>query len=87
MSDLEINANPYIINQVSDDFLGPAEKCLNKYQFHASMLLIESRIKIRNLFSFHAIERNYMMRELLNIDPKESNYWEQHPIQNIETNC
>ena len=69
---LEINENPYIINEVSDYILDPVEKCINKYQFHPSILLINNRIKIQNLFSFHAIERNGMMRELLNIDKKKS---------------
>ena len=29
VSDFEMNENPYIINQVSDDILDPAEKCIN----------------------------------------------------------
>ena len=85
VSNLNINENPYIINQVSDDSLDPVEKCINKYKFHPSILLIKNRIKIQNLFSFHAIDRNDMS-ELLKTDPK-SNYWEHHPIQNIKTKC
>ena len=72
VSNLNINENPYIINQVSDDSLDPVEKCINKYKFHPSILLIKNRIKIQNLFSFHAIDRNDMMRELLKIDPKKA---------------
>ena len=68
---LNINENPYIINQVSDDSLDPVEKCINKYKFPPSILLIKNRIKIQNLFSFHAIDRNDMMSELLKIDPKK----------------
>ena len=64
-SNLQINEN-----QVSDDILDTVEECINKYQFHPSILLIKNRINVQNLFSFHAIERNDMMRELLNIDPK-----------------
>ena len=71
VSNLNINENPYIINQVSDDSLDPVEKCINECKFHPSILLIENRIKIQNLFSFHAIERNDIMRELLKIDPKK----------------
>ena len=62
----------YYINQVSNDILDPVEKCINKYKFHRSILLIKNRIKIQNLFSFHAIERNDMMRKLLKIDPKKA---------------
>ena len=62
---------PYIINQVSGDILDLAEKCINKYQLNPSILLIKNRFNIQNLFSFHAIERNDMMRKLLNIDPKK----------------
>ena len=65
-SNLQINEN-----QVSDDILDTVEECINKYQFHPSILLIKNRINVQNLFSFHAIERNDMMRELLNIDPKK----------------
>ena len=72
VSNLEVNENPYIINHVSGDILNLVEKCINKYQFHPSILLIKNRIKIQNLFSFHAIERNDMMRELLKIDPKKA---------------
>ena len=71
VSNLNINENPYIINQVSDDSLDPVEKCINKYKFHPSILLIKNRIKIQNLFSFHAIDRNDMMSELLKIDLKK----------------
>ena len=71
VSNLQINENPYIANQVSDDILDTVEECINKYQFHPSILLIKNRINVQNLFSFHAIERNDMMRELLNIDPKK----------------
>ena len=68
VKNLNINENPYITNQVSD----PGEKCINKCQFHPSILLIKNRIKIQNLFSFHAIDRNDMMIELLKIDPKKA---------------
>ena len=71
VSNLEVTESPYILNQVSDDILDPAEKCINKYKFHPSILLIKNWIKIQNLFSFHAIERNDMMKELLKIDPKK----------------
>ena len=71
VSNLKINENPYIINQVADDILDPTEKCINKYKFHRSILLIKNRIKIQDLFSFHATERNDMMRKLLKIDPKK----------------
>ena len=71
VSNLKINENPYIINQVSDGILDPVEKCINKCKFHPSILLIKNRIKIQNLFSFHAIDRNDMMSELLKIDPKK----------------
>ena len=60
---LEINENPFILD--------PVEKCINKYKFHPSILLIKNRIKIQNLFSFHAREKNDMMRELLKVDPKK----------------
>ena len=70
VSNLNINENPWIINQVSDDSLDPVEKCINKYKFHPSILLIKNWIKTQNLFSFHAIGRNDMMRELLKIHPK-----------------
>ena len=63
VSNLEINENPYIINQVSNDILDLVEKYINKYKFHPSILLIKNRIKIQYFFSFHAIERNDMMRE------------------------
>ena len=63
VSNLEINENPYIINQVSNDILDLVEKYINKYKFHQSILLIKNRIKIQYFFSFHAIERNDMMRE------------------------
>ena len=72
VSNLNINENPYIINQVSDDSLDPVEKCINKYKFHPSILLIKNQIKIQNLFSFHAIDRNDVMSELLKIDPKKA---------------
>ena len=71
VSNLKTNKNLYIINQVSDDILDPVEKYINKYKFHPSILLIKNRIKILNLFSFHAIDRNDMMNELLKIDPKK----------------
>ena len=72
VSNLNINKNPYIVNQVSDDSLDPVEKCINKYKFYPSILLIKNRIKVQNLFSFHAIDRNNMMSELLKIDPKKA---------------
>ena len=64
VSNLNVNENPYIINQFSDDSLDPAEKCINKYKFHPCILFIKNRIVIQNLFSFHAIDRNDMMSEL-----------------------
>ena len=45
------------------------EKFINKHKFHSDILLIKNRIKIQNLFSLHAIDRNDMMRELLKNDP------------------
>ena len=57
VANLKMNEKPYIINQVSDDILDPVEKCINKYKFHPSLLLIKNRIKIQNLFSFYAVEK------------------------------
>ena len=45
--------------------LDPVEKCINQYKFHPSILLVKYRIKIQNLFSFHAIDRNDMMKNML----------------------
>ena len=87
VSNLKINENPHIINQVLDDSLDPVEKCINKYKFHLGILLIKNQIKIQNLFSFHTIDRNDMMNESFKVDPEKSNYWEQHLIQNIKTKC
>ena len=42
VSNLKINENPYIINQVSDDVLDPVEKCINKYKFYPSIFLIKN---------------------------------------------
>ena len=72
VSNLKINENPYIINQVADDILDPTEKCINKYKFHRSILLIKNRIKIQNLFSFHAIDRNDTIKALLKINLKKA---------------
>ena len=72
VSNLKINENPYTINQVADDILDPTEKCINKYKFHRSILLIKNRIKIQNLFSFHAIDRNDTIRALLKINLKKA---------------
>ena len=72
VSKLNINENPYIIKEVSDDTLDPVQKCISKYTFHPSILLIKNRIKIQNLFSFHTIDRNDIMSELLKIDPKKA---------------
>ena len=83
-SNLEINENPYIINQVSDDVLDPVEKCINKYKFHTSILLIKTRIKIQNLFSFHAIDRNDIMSELLKTDPKKATTGNSIPSETLE---
>ena len=66
-SNLEMNKNPYIINQILYDIFDPVEKCINKDKFHPSKLLIKNQIKIQNLFSFHVTERNDMMRELLKV--------------------
>ena len=52
--------------------LDRVEKCINKYKFHLSILLIKNRIKIQNLFSFHAINRNDMIIDILKIDPKKA---------------
>ena len=71
VSNLNINENPYIINQVSDDSLDPVEKCINKYKFRPRILLIKNGIKTQNLFSFHAVDRNDMMSELLKADLKK----------------
>ena len=49
-SNLNINENPYIIDQVSDDSLDPIEKCIDKYKFHPSILYIKNRIKFQNFF-------------------------------------
>ena len=57
VANLKMNEKPYTINQVSDDILDPVEKCINKYKFHPSLLLIKNRIKIQNLFSFYAVEK------------------------------
>ena len=72
VSNLNINENPYIIDQVSDDSLDLVEKWINKCKFQPSILLIKNRIKIQNLFSFNAIDGNDMMSELLKIDPKKA---------------
>ena len=55
--------------EILHDIFDPVEKCINKYKFHPSKLFTKNRIKIQNLFSFCAIERNDMIREL---DPRKA---------------
>ena len=50
VSNLEINENPYIKNQVLDDILDPVGKCINKYQFHPSILFIKIGLRIKICF-------------------------------------
>ena len=53
---LNINENPYIINQVSDDSLDPVEKCINliiKYNFIQAYYL--SKIGLRFEICFHSM--------------------------------
>ena len=69
---------------MSDDNLDPVEKCINKYKFHPSILLIKNRIKIQNLFSFHAIDRNDMTSELLKIDLKEATAGNSIPYKTLK---
>ena len=64
VSNLKINENPQIKNQVSDDILDPVEKYINKYQFYPSILLIKNRINIQTLVFIPCYRKNYMMREL-----------------------
>ena len=52
VSNLEINENPYIINQVSDDILDAAEKCIKKYQFHPSYYLSKIGLTFKVCFHF-----------------------------------
>ena len=84
VSNLKMNEKPYIINQVSDDILDPVEKCINKYKFHPSLLLIKNRIKIQNLFSLYTVEKNDMMRELLRIDPKKATTGNSFPTKTLK---
>ena len=53
VSNLEINENPYIINQVSNDILDLVEKCINKYNFIQAYYL--SKIGLRFNISFHSM--------------------------------
>ena len=50
VSNLETNHNPYITNQVLDDILYQVEKCINKYQFHPSILLIQIKLSFKSFF-------------------------------------
>ena len=50
VSNLQINENPYIANQVSDDILDTVEECINKYQFHPSILFIKIGLRIKICF-------------------------------------
>ena len=84
VSNLKMNEKPYIINQVSDDILDPVEKCINKYKFHPSLLLIKNRIKIQNLFSLYTVEKTDMMRELLRIDPKKATTGNSMPTKTLK---
>ena len=84
VSNLKMNEKPYIINQVSDDILDPVEKCINKYKFHPSLLLIKNRIKIQNLFSLYTVEKTDMMRELLRIDPKKATTGNSIPTKTLK---
>ena len=87
VSNLNINENPYIINQVSDDSLDPVEKCINQYKFYPSILLIKNRIKIQNLSSFHVIDRNDMMSQLLKIDLKKATTGNSIPSKTLKLNA
>ena len=84
VANLKMNEKPYIINQVSDDILDPVEKCINKYKFHPSLLLIKNRIKIQNLFSLYTVEKTDMMRELLRIDPKKATTGNSIPTKTLK---
>ena len=49
---LEINENPYVVNQVSNNGLDLVEKCISKCKFHPSIL---SKIRLRFKICFHSM--------------------------------
>ena len=65
---LQINENPYIIDEQSD-VTDPILKAINKYKHHPSILLINSKLSSPEPFSFNKIDNSDMEKEkkLLNI--------------------
>ena len=65
-----LNETTCVINHNSDNLLEPVDKFICKYKFNSSILLIESKLENKKLFSFQPILKFDMQKDLENIDLK-----------------
>ena len=71
-SNLNINENTYIINHDSGNLLHPVDKAICKYKFYPSILLIKSKLKNQQIFSFQPISKFNMEKEIQDTDLKKA---------------
>ena len=72
VSTLDIKENRFITNRSSDGFTDPVDKAIDKYKFHASVLLIQKHLKNHDIFSFKTVEIGDTEKEINNINPKKA---------------
>ena len=72
VSTLNIKENKFITNSSSDGITDPADKAIDKYTFHPSILLIQKHLKNHDLFSFKTVEIGDIEKEINNINPKKA---------------
>ena len=71
-STLDVNENSYIINPDYINISGPIEKATSKYKFHPTILLVNDKIVNQDKFSFKAISKLDMEKQVKLINPKKA---------------
>ena len=63
-STLNIKENRFITNRLSDGLTDPRDKAIDKYKFHASILLAQKHIKNYDVFSFKTVQMGDIEKEI-----------------------
>ena len=72
VSTLNTKENRLITNRSSDSITDPADKVIDKYKFHPSILLIQKHLKNHDIFSFKTVDIGDIEKEINNINPKKA---------------
>ena len=83
---LDIRENPFLLNYDEQD-QGEIESIISKFIFHPSIIEIQRKVSIEEVFEFKQVNQEEILNQLKILDPKKATTFQNIPCKSLKENA